>query len=114
MNRWLLFSVLLLVACPTPTPPPAAAAPTWDEQQDREMRAALAKLLHLPPEVAARLRRAEGRLHCGEYLDDVKKVGFIVAPVGDGYELDAMGSPPKPTSRCKTYDDFIQEQPKTK
>ena len=76
------------------------------------MRAALTKKLRLPPEVAARLRRAEGRLHCGEYLDDVKKVGFIVAPVGDRHELDATGSPPKPTSRCKTYDDLIREQPK--
>lgn len=69
-----------------------------------------------PPAARGRCAPApcRGRLHCGEYLDDVKKVGFIVAPVGDGYELDAMGSPPRPTSRCKTYDDFIQEQPEAK
>ncbi len=106
----LALSLLVLTGCPTPSAAPPAA-PTIDEQ-DRQMRAALVKHLRMPPEIAARLRRTDNRLHCGEYLDDVKKVGFIVAPVGDGYELDAMGSPPKPTSRCKTYDDFIQEQPK--
>lgn len=105
----LALSLLVLTGCPTPSVAPPAP-PTIDDEQGRQMRAALVKLLRMPPEVAARLRRTDNRLHCGEYVDDVKKVGFVVAPVGDGFELDAMGSPPKPTPRCKTYDDFIQEQ----
>ncbi|MFZ5446074.1 MAG: hypothetical protein ACOZQL_39140 [Myxococcota bacterium] len=74
------------------------------------MRAALGRLLNMPPEVVARLRRLDTRLHCGEYVDDARKVGFIVAREGRRFVLDAVGSPPRPTQACKTYEDFVKEQ----
>jgi hypothetical protein len=74
------------------------------------MRAFLRERLKMPPEVASRLRRLDTRLHCGEFVDDVRGVGFIVARLDGGFALDAVGSPPRASLACQTYDDFIQQQ----
>lgn len=101
----------LLVFCGCPASPTVKdAGPSADDADDRIMRAYLGERLKMPPEVIARLRRLDKRLHCGEYVDDVRGVGFIVSKKDGVLALDAMGSPPKPTTACQTYDDFIQEQ----
>jgi hypothetical protein len=111
MKRLILTVALVgLVGCADKPVIDAGAPPSYDLEEDRAMRAALVDLVHIPPEVVARLRRLDTRIHCGEYVDDVRKVGFIVAKDGERYVLDAMGSPPKATIACRTYDDIVQEQ----
>ncbi len=113
MTRATLLLGVLLVFCGCPASPAvkdAGASASADDADDRIMRAYLGERLKMPPEVIARLRRLEKRLHCGEYVDDVRGVGFIVSKKDGVLALDAMGSPPKPTTACQTYDDFIQEQ----
>ena len=107
---WVLWLAVWTLGCPSSKQEPVAAPPLWDEQEDLAMRTALARMTNMKPEVAARLRRLDSRIHCGEYVDDVRGVGFIVGKEGTGFVLDAVGKPPKPSQSCMTYDDFIQEQ----
>jgi hypothetical protein len=110
MTRATLLGVLLFVCgCPA-TPAVKDAGASADDADDRAMRAYLGERLKMPPEVVARLRRLDKRLHCGEYVDDARGVGFIVSKKDGVLALDAMGSPPKPTTACQTYDDFVQGQ----
>lgn len=112
MRTMLMLAVVVLAACPS-TPVVDAGAPVaWDEAEDRAMRNFLAAHLRMSPEVVARLKRLDTRLHCGEYVDEVRRMGFIVGREGDGFRLDAVGSPPKASVKCQTYDDFIQTQGK--
>jgi hypothetical protein len=108
MRRLVCGALLLLAACSSTPAPDAGVRPPWDEAEDRAMRAFLVERLKLPPEVAGRLRRLESRLHCGEYVDDVRRVGFIVGHEDGRFVLDAVGSPPRASVACQTYDDFIQ------
>lgn len=111
MKTFLVLGLVVLAGCPS-KPAVDAGATGADDPDDQAMRAFLGAHLRMPPDVVARLRRLETRLHCGEYVDDVRGVGFIVGREGEGFVLDAVGSPPRASVKCQTYDDFIQTQGK--